>query len=570
MPSGPASAPSAAAEDDLPSSSEGEEDEEEEISNAPLLGKGAAKLPSSDAVQRAASESLVEGAPAVPPQIPESPRTPREKLREKGRTTPLTPRSASKALDVANQDPAAAAQAAASAIADADPAAAQVIEAARAAVADPKAAAIAAAEALKNVKPPTAEELAAARDGARQEATQAIAAVKDLFEEMMNDRPPPLFPMADVSDRMTRYVDMLVDAIPEGRLPATVQENLKPGIILCIKISSALAGWIAFIIRWAMRIWDAMPKNVVQICFGAALCYFGGTFVTTIAAAEAFRTMGYERARDDVVAVIEAVKPVLRANEEDDQLDEDGDGQSDVDQLTPPQLLQRKVLLIAGTIKEPERIKSAVASLYTALLAVLATLRLEFAQTAAMAMGIADMVKKPLIRVGKPALEPLLPPQTHHWIAPVLDACVRLIAISAALYLYQIISAFYSALRGGKLAADGLFNLLVEKARRGVVLCPGMVDANYDPEDSILDDAIGWIMALQGFLFQLNTNFAIGFPFNIILAPLTAVETYLKLQITTSSVSGEGGTARRQLHAHNCVGCCISPAYMWNITAGVK
>lgn len=210
-----------------------------------------------------------------------------------------------------------------------------------------------------------------------------------------------------------------------------------------------------------------------------------------------------------------------------------------------------------------------MASLYIALLAVLATLRLEFAQTAAMAMGIADMVKKPLLRVGKPALEPLLPPQTHHWIGPVLDTCVRLIAISAALYLYQIISAFYSALRGGKLVADGLFSLLVEKAQRGVVLCPGMVDASYDPEDSILDDAIGWIMALQGFLFQLNTNFALGFPFNLILAPLTAIETYLKLQVSAGSASGDGSTARRELHAYSCVGCCISPAYLWNVTASV-
>ena len=330
----PAAPAPSAAEDDLPSSSEDEEEGGE--GNAPLLGKGVAKVPPSDAIHQANSEPPNVGASTAPPPVPESPRTPREKLREKGKAAPLTPRSASKAVDVAQQDPAAAAQAVASAIAEADPAAAQVIEAAKAAATDPKAAAMAAAEALKNVKPPSAEELAAARDGASAEAKQAIAAAKELFEEMMNDRPPPLFPMADVSDRMARYVDMLVDAIPEGKLPPTVQENLKPGILFTIKVSTALTGWIAFIFRWVLRIWDALPKNVVQICFGAALCYFGGTFVTTIAAAEAFRTMGYEKARDDIMAVFEAVKPVLQANEEDDMLDEDGDGQCDVDQRNGP------------------------------------------------------------------------------------------------------------------------------------------------------------------------------------------------------------------------------------------
>ena len=98
--------------------------------------------------------------------------------------------------------------------------------------------------------------------------------------------------------------------------------------------------------------------------------------------------------------------------------------------------------------------------MYAALLAVLATLKLEFAATTAMAMGLADMVKKPLLRLVKPPLEKLLPPPSHQWITPTIDSIVRLSAIAIAWYVQQIISAFYSALRGGKLFADGLFNIL--------------------------------------------------------------------------------------------------------------
>ena len=42
-------------------------------------------------------------------------------------------------------------------------------------------------------------------------------------------------------------------------------------------------------------------------------------------------------------------------------------------------------------------------------------------------------------------------------IEPTIEVVVRLVAISAAWYLQQIISAFYSALRGGRMFADGLF-----------------------------------------------------------------------------------------------------------------
>ena len=56
-------------------------------------------------------------------------------------------------------------------------------------------------------------------------------------------------------------------------------------IVLSIQICSALTGWIGFILRWILRIWNMLPLNVAQMLFGLALCYFGGTFTTTIAAA---------------------------------------------------------------------------------------------------------------------------------------------------------------------------------------------------------------------------------------------------------------------------------------------
>ena len=55
-------------------------------------------------------------------------------------------------------------------------------------------------------------------------------------------------------------------------------------------------------------------------------------------------------------------------------------------------------MLLVFNLKSPHKIQVAVKSIYAALLAVLATLKLEFAQTTAIAMGIADMVQKPIVK----------------------------------------------------------------------------------------------------------------------------------------------------------------------------
>ena len=108
--------------------------------------------------------------------------------------------------------------------------------------------------------------------------------------------------------------------------------------------------------------------------------------------------MGYEDAKRNVQELMIELKPVFEANDADDLVDDDGDGISDVDQISPPELLKRKIMLLVFNLKSPHKIQDAVKSIYAALLAVLATLKLEFAQTTAIAMGIADMVQKPIVK----------------------------------------------------------------------------------------------------------------------------------------------------------------------------
>ena len=194
-------------DDDLPDSSD------EESSDAqPLLDKGKAK---SDA----------------PPM---SPRDMKDKMRERG-GGPLTPRSKKKQMEAqaaaAMEDPAAAAEAAKkAAMENLDPAAAKIAaeaeRMAKLAKEDPKAAAMEALEAAKNIKPPTAEELAASGKAWQEEAKRAQEASQKFCDDMIADRPPPCFPMEEVSAKTEKYVDMLIGAIPEGKIPPNVQEQV--------------------------------------------------------------------------------------------------------------------------------------------------------------------------------------------------------------------------------------------------------------------------------------------------------------------------------------------------------
>ena len=75
------------------------------------------------------------------------------------------------------------------------------------------------------------------------------------------------------------------------------------------------------------------------------------------------------------------------------------------------------------------------------------------------------------------------------------------------------------------------------------MLCPGVVGIDYDPEDSILDDVIGWILAAQGFMYQFSNGFALTGMWAVLLAPISLFELYLKVQISGDVLNGGDNSA---------------------------
>lgn len=279
------------------------------------------------------------------------------------------------------------------------------------------------------------------------------------------------------------------------------------------------------------KLYEKLPKNAMTMIFGAALCFFGGTFVASIAAIEAARTMGLQKLYGDMVIVLEQAKLIGEANEEDDLKDEDGDGVADVDQIPPHELLQRKTVVAMQAVEQPALLQASVGNLWAAYIGVLATLKLQFARTTALAVGIVEMVKFPIMRVTAPPLALALGDELKHWTETLIDSTMYLFAIIFAWYLQMIIAAVSSGLRGGRIFADGLVAFAVE--RDWMDKLPDWVAAKpYDPDKSFLDEVVMYSVAVAGIAFQIFLGFQLPFPINLVLWPLQVVEWVLRIQIS--------------------------------------
>jgi len=335
--------------------------------------------------------------------------------------------------------------------------------------------------------------------------------------------------------KMEKYIAGLADTVEGSGKDGSEQ------LAGCLRVSGPfIAGFMRFLAlivpiyinlyTKAYYYYSKLPKNVMSMIFGATLCFFGGTFVASLAAVEAARTMGLERMLENLGVVMKEMKVIKEAHEEDEQRDDDGDGVADVDDLPPHELIKHKTVVAMEAVKDPAKLQGAVGGLWAAYLAVLATLKLQFARTTALALGIAEMVEFPVMRVCAPPLKLALGDKLAHWTETIVDSAIKLVAIIFAWYVQMVIAAFNSGLRGGRIFADALFSLALERGWMEK-LPEWMAKQPYDPDNSYLDEVVMYTLAAGGIAFQLGFGFTLPFPLNLILFPLQIIEWILKVQI---------------------------------------
>jgi hypothetical protein len=165
------------------------------------------------------------------------------------------------------------------------------------------------------------------------------------------------------------------------------------------------------------------------------------------------------------------------------QIDADGNGVADVAEATANQLAVRKCALFIKTV-DPKRITEALSGLNSGALAIVATLKLEFAKSITLGSSISTMVfEGPAKTYVVPALEATMPPDYKKWAAPLVQYSVKSASISLAWFIQRVISAVHAALRGSKMCAENLLDYLTtmgflssalrSNLRLDLILAPG-------------------------------------------------------------------------------------------------
>jgi hypothetical protein len=285
---------------------------------------------------------------------------------------------------------------------------------------------------------------------------------------------------------------------------------------------------------------------------GLCLCFYGGTYVASLAAIEAFRNMGGERLLVDLLFVYGELKGIHQANlkDEAEAAENPDDDNKTTDELFADEKYaewaQKKVYMGLAVVKEPKRLESAIGSLWSAYIAVLATLRMQFAQVIAFALGMAETVKPLFERILMPVLKYVMDPTLHHWVPTIISSTLNLIAMWIAWIVISIVASVYSGLRGGRMFAIGLMGLIIEHdlvnkipLERVKNQISGWFEEEKDPKTGAvtgykgyLDEVIGYSLAAFGIYSQISSGFSISFPLSIVLFPLSVIEWILRYQIT--------------------------------------
>lgn len=155
------------------------------------------------------------------------------------------------------------------------------------------------------------------------------SALKSSILSEVNNRPPVIALPVKVDPNplaIVRYLRMLVRFSPEplssyfAKLEPTV--NKWASAIHFFLLSIYI--FLEILLELAIEVWTVLkpyrPELLLPSFAGLVMCFFGGSFVTTIAAAEAYRLVGYESTRECLKTLIEEFNQVLQAAEKDAEM----------------------------------------------------------------------------------------------------------------------------------------------------------------------------------------------------------------------------------------------------------
>jgi len=360
---------------------------------------------------------------------------------------------------------------------------------------------------------PIVEKAAESDSGLRKRRPSA-----DRTNDKQNKDDSPTGPT--VGQQAERYVVAFSEKIPKNF------EKAVPYVVKAAPIVGMIVDLIHKSIPYLIQAWKKLEQIRKELApyklelllpsfIGFIMCFFGGTFVTLISAFEAYRMSAWPHTYQCLISLHEDFMLFQEANKDDDVKDDDNDGVPDVLQISNEALLQRKLLLFLKTV-DPKRITDAIKGINGGMLAVIATLKLQFAKAITLGSSIAEGMKVPAKTLVVPLVTAALPDDYKRWGETIVFFQIDSIAISIAWTLQRVISAVHSALVGGLLISR---NMLVYLAEMKIV--------NINHEETYLDELVGYGLTALGLFFQLTFGFGLPFPLNVLLFPFSVMEWFL-------------------------------------------
>jgi len=326
--------------------------------------------------------------------------------------------------------------------------------------------------------------------------------------------------------RVARFLRGASEHMPEGvknamHALAPVADAIHRGFVFIWPY--LVAGYIK-----GKAVYDQMPEYSVVMIYGIIVAFCGAHFAALVAVVEAFKQTGaFKKIAACLVDLYESFKKLHAENAKDNAKDEDGDGVSDVDELSNGELFLRKCALVMRTV-DPNKFNKALSGLYTGFLAAVMVVKFEFAKTVTLGASLGDFMEKSVDILLDPLLEQILPKEYMPWVDLIEKYVCRSIGVCIAWSIQFYNSLLHCAVAGSLIFSRALVPFLNQ---RDIIHVENL-------EDTYLDEIIGWSLAVVSIFIQAAFGFKLLFPFNVVLSPLLGVEWSLRLCASDDTFGG--------------------------------
>lgn len=320
-----------------------------------------------------------------------------------------------------------------------------------------------------------------------------------------------------------------------GRDPAEAAARLR----VLLEASGPLPAQVRRLLRTCAELWreHGYSPEWFKVCYATVLLFMGGEFAMTVACVQAFRVSGKGLTRS------------WRLLQESGNLSStrlsDLFQQATLAEAERDRRAATEVLLAALARVDPGQLMDAMAGFWTGTLAVVSTLRSQMAYYIGLGANIGrllfETLRGPVVasaaqRDRTARSGPQGSPSSAGgdlWLDFGLRSLCGLLGIGISLSLARVVSAFHSALQGASTIAHVMFRHLRERRaaqRTSAQRVWSTLTEDKATRDMVSEEeAVKWLLAMIGFLWQVKSRFHVPMVLKLCLAPLYVMETLLGL-----------------------------------------